>query len=59
MILLSKGFAVTKLTLKNKAMKKQNKIKISFLDENGYKIYRYVTRLELSVISKFINLTVE
>lgn len=39
--------------------RKDGKIKISFIDSNGYKIYRYVTREELRLISRIIDVTIE
>ena len=38
---------------------KTGKIRISFIDSNGYKVFRYATPTELKVISKVINYTIE
>ena len=38
---------------------KKGKIRISFIDSNGYKVFRYATPTELKVISKVINYTIE
>jgi hypothetical protein len=37
---------------------KNGKIKISFINVDGFEVIRYVTPLELSIISKVINITI-
>jgi hypothetical protein len=39
--------------------KKEKKYKISFLDENGYTIYRIVNREQLRLLTPIIDLTIE
>jgi hypothetical protein len=38
---------------------RKGKVRISFIDSNGYKVFRYVTPLELKVMAKVINYTIE
>lgn len=38
---------------------KKGKVKISFLDSNGYKIYRNVTPAELKIMARVIDYTIE
>jgi len=42
-----------------KGKNKSGKIRISYYDSNGYKKYSYVTPLELKLIAKVINYTIE
>lgn len=46
---------------KTKTTKKGNsgKVRISFINDDGDKLYRYVTRLQLKEIYKVINYTIE
>jgi hypothetical protein len=42
-----------------KKRNKEGKIKISYIDSDGYKRYSYATPLELKIISRVINYTIE
>jgi hypothetical protein len=44
---------------KGKSRRKNGKIKISYLDTNGYKVYSYVTPEELKLLVRVIDLTIE
>jgi len=39
--------------------KTKNKIRISYLDSNGYKVYKYVTPLQLKILVPIIDFTIE
>lgn len=50
---------IKKTSPKVKPVTNKGKILISFVNADGYEVKRYISKLELAMISRIINVTIE